>query len=173
MSLKQIQRDVLGANHIYQRGGVPFRWQISSLPRTVPFTVSFLGLTQATAEALGVSLAPKLPGWSLGLCRGAGGWFRSTPCPTPSSDSPTRGVTEPLEQPVVANENTGYTGKFQNSSSCPQQHNRVRSRNPAPGLSAPPLTSLNLELTIQSQPVTGRGWREKLTELMRDSKGRT
>lgn len=72
LSLKQIQRDVLGANHIHQRGGVPFRWQISSLPRTVPLP-SVSGLTQATAEALGISLAPKLPGWSLGLCRGAGG----------------------------------------------------------------------------------------------------
>lgn len=71
LPLKQIQRDVLGANHICRRGGVPFQWQISPLPRTVPLP-SVWGLTQATGEVLGISPAPRLPGWSLALCRGAG-----------------------------------------------------------------------------------------------------
>lgn len=91
LSLKQIQRDMLGANHIYQRGGMPFRWQISSLPRTVPLPVSS-GRLHPGPRLQGAwrFLASKLPGWSLGLCRELGGCLEKHPCPTPSSDSPTR-----------------------------------------------------------------------------------
>lgn len=64
-------------------------------------------------------------------------------------------------------------GSFKIAPAAHSSITELGSRDPAPGLSASSAHLLNLELTIQSQPVTGRGWREKLTELMRDSKGRT
>lgn len=111
--LKQIQRDVLGANHIYHGVGEECSSDGKSLQDQGRFLCrQFGGSPRPRLRSLA---SPRLLSSEAGPWRCAGQLGGSEePCaPLPAVTAPLREVTKPLEQPDLANENTGCPRKFQ------------------------------------------------------------